>query len=109
MRSPQSLLFSRLDKPNSQPFIAAELLHPSDHRTIKLEETLKIIVVPPLESLQQVHVLPLGRTPELGAGGLSPEQSRILPFAAAHTNFDAMHASLPPVRHLKCVKILTHN
>ena len=56
IRSPRSLL-SRLNSPNSQPFLTAEVLQPSDH-----------LCGPPLAPLQQVHVCPVLGAPELGAG-----------------------------------------
>ncbi|KAK4816937.1 hypothetical protein QYF61_025433 [Mycteria americana] len=56
IRSPQSVLFSRLNNPNSQPVLVGEVLQPSDH-----------FRGPPLDPLQQLHVLPVLRAPELDA------------------------------------------
>ncbi|KAJ7401265.1 hypothetical protein BTVI_97626 [Pitangus sulphuratus] len=56
IRSHQSLLFSRLNNPSPQPFLMEEVLHPSDH-----------LHGPPLDSLQQVHVFLVLRTPDLDA------------------------------------------
>ena len=56
MRSPWSLLFSKPNNPNSQPFFTGEVFQPSDH-----------FRGPPLDLLQQVRVCPVARTPELDA------------------------------------------
>lgn len=68
MRSLWSLLFSKLNEPSSlQPFLTGEVLQPSDH-----------LSGPPLDPLQEFHVLPV-----LWAPGLDT----VLKLStAAHTN-----------------------
>jgi len=56
-KSPRSLLFSRLNSPNSLSF---------PHR--RGAPALGSFLWPPLDPLQQVHVLPVLRAPELDAG-----------------------------------------
>ncbi|KAK4806915.1 hypothetical protein QYF61_012636 [Mycteria americana] len=57
IRSPQSLLFSRLEQPQlSQPFFIGEVFQPSDH-----------FCGPPLDPLEQVHVFLVLGAPELDA------------------------------------------
>ncbi|KAK4819021.1 hypothetical protein QYF61_024137 [Mycteria americana] len=68
----------------SQPFSIGEVFHPSDHSC-----------GPPLDLLQQVHVFPVLRTPELDAVlQVGSHQSRVegqnhLPQPAGHASFDA--------------------
>ncbi|KAK4816463.1 hypothetical protein QYF61_017191 [Mycteria americana] len=78
------LLFSRLNNPNSQPFLIGEVFHPPDH-----------FRGPPLDPLQQVHVFPVLRAPELDAVLQVGSQQRgvkgqnHLPRPAGHASFDA--------------------
>jgi len=83
IRSPCSLL--RAEQPQlSQPFLIGEVLQPSDH-----------FCGPLLDLLQQVHVFPVLRAPELDAGlQVRSHQSRVegqnhLPQPAGHTSLDA--------------------
>ncbi|KAK4816374.1 hypothetical protein QYF61_016278 [Mycteria americana] len=84
IRSPRSLLFSRLNNPNSQPLLIGEVFQPPDH-----------FCGPPLDPLQQVHVFPVLRAPELDAVlQVGSHQSRgegqnHLPRPAGHASFDA--------------------
>jgi len=55
--SPQPSLFQAEQPQLSQPFLMADVFQPSDH-----------FCGPPLDPLQQVHVFPVLRAPELDAG-----------------------------------------
>ncbi|KAK4823325.1 LOW QUALITY PROTEIN: hypothetical protein QYF61_000927 [Mycteria americana] len=83
IRSPRSLLFSRLNNPNSLS-LSLEVLQPLDH-----------FCGPPLDLLQQLHVLLVLRAPELDTVlQVRSHQSRAeaqnhLPRPAGHTSFDA--------------------
>ncbi|KAK4806791.1 hypothetical protein QYF61_005587 [Mycteria americana] len=85
IRSPRSLPFSRLEQPQlSQPVLVGEVLQPSYH-----------FHGPPLDPLQQLHVLLVLRAPELDAVlQVGSHQSRIegqnhLPQPVGHASFDA--------------------
>ena len=84
VRSPHSLLFSRLNSPTSQPVLMREVFHPLDH-----------LCGPTLDALQQVCVSPVLRTPHLHAVlQVRPHQRRAegqdhLLCPADHTAFDA--------------------
>ncbi|KAK4816953.1 hypothetical protein QYF61_025776, partial [Mycteria americana] len=73
---PQRLLFSRLNNPNSQLFLIGEVLHPPDH-----------FCGPPLDLLQQVHVFPVLRAPELDAVLQVPQVVMNLIFSYRGRNF----------------------
>ena len=81
---PRSLLFSRLNSPNSQPFLTAEVLQPSDH-----------LCDHPKDSLQQVHVSPVLGAPELdavlqvGSHHCGAEGQNALPRPTGHAAGDA--------------------
>ncbi|KAK4825592.1 hypothetical protein QYF61_000681 [Mycteria americana] len=75
----------RAEQPQlSQPFLIGEVFHPSDH-----------FHGPPLDLLQQLHVFPVLRTPELDAVlQVESHQGRVegqnrLPRPAGHASFDA--------------------
>ena len=83
MKSPQSLLFTRLNNPNSQPFSIGEVLYPSEHSHGLLwahSNQFHVLLTlaapeigsrmdhcwgPPLDLRQQLHVLLVLGTPEL--------------------------------------------
>ncbi|PKU46357.1 rna-directed dna polymerase from mobile element jockey- hypothetical protein [Limosa lapponica baueri] len=88
-RSPWMLLFSRMNNPNSQPLLTGEVLQASDH-----------LRGPPLDPFQQVHILPVLRTPELdavlqvGSHESRAEGQNHLPGPAGHTSFNATQGVL---------------
>ena len=83
--SPEPSLLQAEPPQLSQPFLIGEVFHPSDH-----------FCGPPLDPLQQVHVFPVLRTPELDAAlqGGGVEGQNHLPRPAAHTAFDAARIRL---------------
>ncbi|KAK4823100.1 hypothetical protein QYF61_025838 [Mycteria americana] len=82
--SPEPYLLRAKQPQLSQPVLIGEMFHPSDH-----------FCGPPLDLLQQVHVLPVLRTPELdavlqvGSHHSRAEGQNHLPQPAGHTSFDA--------------------
>ncbi|KAK4831083.1 hypothetical protein QYF61_015281 [Mycteria americana] len=82
--SPEPSLLQAEQPQLSQPFLIGDVFHPSDH-----------FCGPPLDPLQQVHVFPVLRAPELDAVlQVGSHQSRVegqnhLPRPAGHASFDA--------------------
>jgi len=91
----------------SQPFLIAEVLQPSDH-----------FCGPPLDLLQQVHVFPVLRAPELDAGlQVRSHQSGVegqndLPQSAGHAAFDAVQDTVGLLgcerTSLACAQLFIH-
>jgi len=82
--SPEPLLLQAEQPQHSQPFLTGKVFHPSDH-----------LRGPPVDPLQQVHVLLVLGAPERDTGlQVGSHQSRAegqnhLPRPAGHTAFDA--------------------